>query len=311
MNIESPGKPGTAFCDGRFTINEKVGEGTYGEVYFATDNFRKTKVALKKVKFHGNEGQGIPPTTIREIAILKELKHKNIVGLDDVIMTNGLTDHPGLYLVFKMMDCDLKKLMKYAGGRLNLAITKQILYQILEGVDFLHENKVFHRDLKPENVLVSREDLRIKICDFGLARTVHQPLRPYTQEVLSLWYRAPEMCISNRHYSVGVDTWAIGCIFAEMVSGRPLFPAKQPSELLLLIVKVLGNPPSEFVYMPPELKQVMKNISNVKSTDLKDLIPGLDKDGLDLLKRLLCLNPLARLTCKQALSHPFFKDLKI
>ena len=136
------------------------------------------------------------------------------------------------------------------------------MHQILEGVDYLHSNKVFHRDLKPENILVSKAEDLIKICDFGLARTFHQPLRPYTHEVMSLWYRSPELCINSNSYSIGVDTWAIGCIFAIMMTGRPIFQAKVQSELLINIIDIIGNPPKNIPYLPEEMRIIFKNIPN-------------------------------------------------
>lgn len=302
--------PVVTLCQERFEVATKLGEGTYGEVFYAFDRSKQCQVALKRVKFHGQESQGIPPTTIREIAILKELKHKNIVGLEDVIMNYTESGSPQLFLVFKMMNCDLKKFIKMNDGKLPEMAIKNFLYQIIEGVDYLHANKVFHRDLKPENVLLSQEENRVKICDFGLARTVHQPLRPYTEEVMSLWYRAPELCISNKNYSVGVDTWAIGCIFAEMVTGRPLFIAKQTSELLLQIIGTIGNPKEGLSSLPENMRAVLKNIHDRKDRSLSTAVPGLDTIGLDLLEKLLILNPLARYTCKQALEHPYFREVR-
>ncbi len=310
MITESNTSPVTTLCQERFEVTGKLGEGTYGEVFYALDRVKQCKVAVKRVKFHGQENQGIPATTIREVAILKELNHKNIVGLEDVIMNYSDSGTPQLFLVFKMMDCDMKKFIKLNNGRIPDPVIKNFLFQIIEGVDFLHANKVFHRDLKPENILLSQEEGRVRICDFGLARTVHQPLRPYTEEVMSLWYRAPELCISNKNYSVGVDTWAIGCIFAEMASGRPLFVAKQTSELLLQIIGTIGNPKEGLASLPDNMRVILKNIPDRRDRSLSMAVSGLDAIGFDLLEKLLTLNPLGRYTCKQALEHPYFREVR-
>lgn len=299
------------YCSGRFELVKKLGEGTYGEVYFVKDLIKDKYVALKRVKFHGEQSQGIPATTVREVAILKEISHKNIVKLEDVIFgrDDPQNDQPELFLVFEAMDHDLKSLIKQHQGRVNYELIRYLMYQIIQGVDHLHSNKVLHRDLKPENILISNDNSVVKLCDFGLSRTIHQPLRPYSQEVLTLWYRAPELCINNKNYSVGVDTWAIGCIFAELIRGEPLFVSQTASELMMKMVELLGNPAEEVLRMPEEMMVIMKMIPDKKRNDLKDMIIGIDPAGLSLMRSLLQLNPLQRITCKQALQHDFFKPL--
>lgn len=297
-------------CDNRFQVERKLGEGTYGEVYFVTDLIKQKQVALKRVKFHNAQTQGIPPTTVREIAILKELNHKNVVKLEDVIFSNPGDSSFQLFLVFEAMETDLKKVIRSCPGGMSLDRIRYHMYQIIQGVDFLHSNKVLHRDLKPDNILVSSDGTEVKICDFGLSRTIHQPLRPYSQEILTLWYKAPELCINNSNYSVGVDTWAIGCIFAELAMGSPLFVCQTASELLLMIIGLLGNPKSEVSRMPPEMAAIMKNLPESRNRDLQALVPVLDEAGFHLLKGFLRLNPLQRITCHEALKHEFFRPLR-
>lgn len=295
------------FAGDRFKICKQLGVGTYGEVYYAIDQLKQTKVAIKKIKFYGRESEGIPPTSLREIAILKQLNHKNIVKLEDVVMEQR-EDSLRLYLVFPVMDIDLKEAIKVSQGRMQPAFIRHVLRQILEGVEYLHSNKVLHRDLKPENVLLSKEEYRVKICDFGLARTIHQPLRPYTEEVMSLCYRAPEICVSNKHYSVGIDTWAIGCIFVQMVTGARLFEADSLTQLLFEILKLVAFDPKTDSDMEEEVVAVVSKVKVEKQRDFETIMQGFDPRGIHLAKKLLTLNPLRRFTCKQALDHAYFKD---
>ena len=301
------GSPEEYFVGDRFQICKQLGVGTYGEVFYAIDKVKQSKVAIKRIKFYGRESEGIPSTSLREIAILKQLNHKNIVKLEEVIMDHQ-DDSLRLYLVFPVMDKDLREAIKAAQGKMHPEYIKHVMRQILEGVEYLHSNKVLHRDLKPENVLLSREEYRVKICDFGLARTIHQPLRPYTEEVMSLCYRAPEICISNKHYSVGIDTWAIGCIFVQMVTGTRLFEADSLTQLLFEILKLVPFDPKSDGDMEEDLKGVIAKVRVEKERDIETIMQGFDPRGIQLAKRLLTLNPLRRFTCKQALEHAYFKD---
>ena len=150
----------------------------------------------------------MPSTAIREISLLKELSHPNVVQLRDVIYADNR-----LYLVFEYLDQDLKKYLDVCEGGLEPAILRSFLYQLLHGVAFCHDHRVLHRDLKPQNLLINREG-ELKLADFGLARAFGIPVRSYTHEVVTLWYRAPDVLMGSRKYSTPVDIWSIGCIFA-------------------------------------------------------------------------------------------------
>ncbi|KAG0367883.1 Cyclin-dependent kinase catalytic subunit [Gamsiella multidivaricata] len=205
---------------------EKIGEGTYGVVYKATHKVSGRIVALKKIRLE-NEDEGVPSTAIREISLLKELKHVNVVQLLDIIH-----DETKLYLVFEFLDLDLKKYMDIlpttTGAGLPMDQVKDFLYQLLRGVEFCHSRRILHRDLKPQNLLID-EHRTLKLADFGLARAFGIPLRTYTHEVVTLWYRAPEILMGSRHYSTAVDMWSVGCIFVETITKKPLFPGKSPA----------------------------------------------------------------------------------
>jgi len=197
---------------------EKLGEGTYGVVYKAQDKTTGAIIALKKIRLF--EDEGVPGTTIREISLLKELAHPNIVLLSDVVNVNKQ-----IYLVFEFLDNDLKQYMdlkKKKQEQLDPILVKSYLYQILKGIAFCHCHRVLHRDLKPQNLLIDKKGA-IKLADFGLARAFNLPVRTYTHEVVTLWYRAPEILLGSKHYSTPVDIWAIGCIFAEMFLQQALF----------------------------------------------------------------------------------------
>ncbi|CAM9819373.1 unnamed protein product, partial [Ectocarpus sp. 12 AP-2014] len=180
--------------------------------------------------------EGIPSTAIREISLLKQLQHPNIVRLYDVVHTERK-----LTLVFEYLDQDLKKYLDVCEGGLESNILKSFLYQLLRGVAYCHHHRVLHRDLKPQNLLINREG-ELKLADFGLARAFGIPVRSYTHEVVTLWYRAPDVLMGSRKYSTPVDIWSIGCIFAEMATGRPLLTGTSESDQLARIFRQMGTP---------------------------------------------------------------------
>ena len=215
----------------------KIGEGTYGVVYKAKNLRDDTMVALKRIRLDQDE-EGVPSTAIREISLLKELRHENVVSLLEVIH-----EETKLYLVFEYLDLDLKKHMDSSPHISNdRMVVKGYVYQICAGIAFCHSHRVLHRDLKPQNLLIDTTHNVLKLADFGLARAFGIPVRAYTHEVVTLWYRAPEILLGVRHYSTQVDVWSIGCIFAEMINCKPLFPGDSEIDELFKIFKILGTP---------------------------------------------------------------------
>ena len=284
----------------RYQKLEKVGEGTYGVVYKARDRMTGEIVALKRIRLEA-EDEGIPGTAIREIALLKELQHPNIVRLYDVVHTpNRLT------LVFEFLDLDLKKYTDAIAGGLELPMLRQLLFQLVRGIAYCHQQKVLHRDLKPQNLLINREG-ELKLADFGLARAFGIPVRQYTHEVVTLWYRAPDVLMGSRRYTTPVDIWSIGCIIAEMHNGRPLFPGTSEADQLDLIFRMLGTP-SEAVYpgiaaLPDYKPAAYRQCARPES--LAHLVEGLPAEGVDLMQRMLQFDPGKRITAREALEHPF------
>lgn len=287
----------------RYQKLEKIGEGTYGVVYKAKDRITGMIVALKRIRLEA-EDEGIPSTAIREISLLKELRHPNIVRLYDVVHTERK-----LTLVFEYLDQDLKKYLDVCDGGLDSAICKSFLFQLVTGVAFCHHHRVLHRDLKPQNLLINREG-ELKLADFGLARAFGIPVRSYTHEVVTLWYRAPDVLLGSRHYSTPVDIWSIGCIFAEMVNGSPLFTGTSEETQLDTIFRLLGTPSEASFPGISELPDWREDFPNYPPPEsLNKLVPALEDSGLDLLSLMLTYDPTRRITAQDARKHPYFADL--
>jgi len=282
---------------------DKLGEGTYGIVYKAKNKETGQFVALKRIRLD-SEDEGVPCTAIREISLLKELQHRNIVTLYDVIHTEKK-----LTLVFEYLDQDLKKYIDDHGGFISRSTMKSFLYQLLDGVAFCHEKRVLHRDLKPQNLLINKKTGELKLCDFGLARSSGIPVRSYSHEVVTLWYRAPDVLMGSRNYSTPIDIWSAGCIFAEMATGRPLFPGSNSTDQLLRIFKKLGTPTEEIWPGVQNLSEYKEDFPQYPAIAIRTLVPGLDDNGYDLLQQMLRYNPSERITAADALHHPYFVDV--
>ena len=259
---------------------EKIGEGTYGVVYKARNRLSGELVALKKIGLEA-EDEGIPSTAIREISILKELQHPNIVRLHDVIHTEKK-----LTLVFEYADLDLKRYLDTEEA-LSAHHIKTFLFQLLAGVCFCHDRRVLHRDLKPQNLLINRDALELKLADFGLARAFGIPVRSYTHEVVTLWYRAPDVLMGSRKYSTPVDLWSVGCIFGEMSSSRPLFPGTSEADQLTKIFKVLGTPTEQTWPSMVDLPEYRPDFDPYPPHPIAEHFPSLEPAGQELLQQLL------------------------
>ena len=295
---------------------EKLGEGTYAtvrgrlgvrssraQVFKGRNRQTGEFVALKEI--HLDSEEGTPSTAIREISLMKELKHENIVRLHDVIHTENK-----LMLVFDYMDKDLKRYMDAHGerGQLDMATVKSFTYQLLRGIAFCHEHRVLHRDLKPQNLLINHRG-QLKLADFGLARAFGIPVNTFSNEVVTLWYRAPDVLLGSRTYNTSIDMWSAGCIMAEMASGRPLFPGTTNEDQLQRIFRLMGTPSERSwpgISQFPEYKQ---NFPVFATQDLRMLVPGFDQLGLSLLSSMLQLRPEMRISAANALQHPWFNDL--
>nr|CAB3483461.1 unnamed protein product [Digitaria exilis] len=290
---------------------EKVGEGTYGKVYKAREKATGRIVALKKTRLPEDD-EGVPPTALREVSLLRMLSQDpHVVRLLDLKQGVNKEGQTILYLVFEYMDTDLKKFIRsHRSSREKIpALTVKILmYQLCKGVAFVHGRGVLHRDLKPHNLLMDRKTMALKIADLGLSRAIIVPLKKYTHEILTLWYRAPEVLLGATHYSTPVDMWSVGCIFAELVTNNPLFPGDSELQQILHIFKLLGTP-NEQVWPGVGKLPNWHEYPQWKPTKLCTLVPGLDDIGYDLLGKMLEYEPAKRISAKKALEHPYFNDV--
>jgi len=282
---------------------EKLGEGTYATVHKGRSRIDNSTVALKEI--HLDAEEGTPSTAIREISLMKELKHPNIVRLHDVIHTENK-----LMLVFEYMDLDLKKYMDSQGdrGALEPNVVRSFMYQLLKGTAFCHENRVLHRDLKPQNLLINKRG-ELKLADFGLARAFGIPVNTFSNEVVTLWYRAPDVLLGSRTYSTSIDVWSAGCIMAEMISGVPLFRGRDNNDQLTQILRVLGTPDDatlrRIAQESPEIQ--LRPFPRMPKIPFAQLYPKASALAIDLLEKLLVFDPSRRLSCEEALRHPYFR----
>ena len=289
----------------RYLVISKLGEGAYGKVYLAEDLKNKNqRVAVKQLKSSSVE-EGVPISSLREISLLKELSHINIVKLMDVVHLQN-----NIVLVFEYVETDLKIMLKKNNNKgLEPKLYKSFLYQLLKGIQHIHRMKILHRDIKSENLLISKDN-KLKITDFGLARGYGLPIKNFRNDVVSLWYRAPDILLGNENYERSVDMWSIGCIFAEMVNGSILFKGFSEKEQVRKIFEILGTPTEKTYPMYMEYSGWKdENWEVYLPKNLKEILPTLDDNGIDLLKKLLELDPEKRILATEALEHPFFKDL--
>jgi len=284
-----------------YEILEKLGEGTYGIVQKAKHKSTGQIVAIKRVKTDTSEDEGIPATTIREVSLLKYLSHPHIIALYACI-----TDINQLYLVFEYMEMDLKKYMEITNP--SQTQIHKMTVALLSGINYCLNNGIYHRDLKPQNILVNK-DGKVKIADFGLGREVLlRAAEPITREVVTLWYRCPEILMGVKFYGHGVDSWALGCIIAEFFHKKPLFQGECQIDQLFKIFKQFGTPTEETWKEFESLKHYSTQFPKWKGEPISKLLKENACDEvIDLIGELLKLDPRKRMTPKGALKHRYCK----
>ncbi|KAI3644112.1 hypothetical protein MP228_010276 [Amoeboaphelidium protococcarum] len=284
----------------RFEIKHKLGEGTYAVVHSGTDKVNQNQmVAVKMIKI-GQFRDGLDMSAIREIKFLNELSHENVVKLL-AVYTNGRN----INLVLEYLPYDLEILIKDKSTLLSSADIKSYMGMILRGVEHIHRHYIIHRDLKPNNMLISASGL-LKVADFGLARSYGEPTGNMSTQVVTRWYRAPEILFGARDYGDKVDMWSMGCIFAELMLRTPFLVGDTDLQQLETIFRALGTPSQNDW---PGLDQLPNYVELTKypKPQLRQLFNAASSDTLDLMAQMFCYYPLKRISAKEALLHDYLK----
>ncbi|XP_066914524.1 cyclin-dependent kinase 20-like [Clytia hemisphaerica] len=285
-----------------YTILGRIGEGAHGIVFKAKKKQSGEVVALKKIALRKLE-DGVPNTVIREIKALQQIEHPNVVRLYDVFPSGA-----GFVLVFEFMLTDLSEILRNSVYSLTKSHVKMYMLMLLKGISYCHKRNLMHRDLKPANLLIALNG-ELKIADFGLARVYmhNESGRQYSHQVATRWYRAPELLYGSRSYGTGVDLWAIGAIFGELLNNSPLFPGESDIEQLCCVLKALGTPNEEIWPGLKELPDYNKiTFPENQPVPMNQLVPDASEIELDLLQQFLVYDSKKRILAKDALLHPFF-----
>ncbi|KAK8795717.1 hypothetical protein WA158_000373 [Blastocystis sp. Blastoise] len=294
----------------RYVHPKVVGQGAYGIVISAEDSVKHTKVAIKKIP-RVLELIGEGKRVLREIKILKHCNHPNILSLKDLVPPSNYAKFDDMYLVNEFVDTDLNRVIN-SRQELTDDHVQTFIYQLLKGVYYLHSADIVHRDLKPSNLLVT-SDCLLKICDFGLARSLDiDDDKKMTEYVVTRYYRAPEVMLSSCDYGYGIDLWSVGCIMAEIIGRKIMFKGDNYMLQLESIIKKLGSPSDEDMsFISNEKgKLFVSRLKGYPKVNYETMFPGINPLAADLLERLLCFDPRKRITAGEALCHPYFSDIR-
>ncbi|XP_057796122.1 mitogen-activated protein kinase 20-like isoform X1 [Salvia miltiorrhiza] len=296
----------------RYKIQEVVGKGSYGVVCSAIDTRTGEKVAIKKIHDifeHISDAARI----LREVKLLRLLRHPDVVEIKHIMLPPSRREFKDIYVVFELMESDLHQVIK-ANDDLTREHYQFFLYQLLRALKYIHTANVYHRDLKPKNILANA-NCKLKICDFGLARVAFNdtPMTVFwTDYVATRWYRAPELCGSFfSKYTPAIDIWSIGCIFAEVLTGRPLFAGKNVVHQLDMITDLLGTPSMDTIsrVRNDKARRYLTSMRKKPPVPFSQKFPNADPLALRLLEKLLAFDPRDRPTAEEALADPYFKGL--
>ena len=300
--------------DTRYQPIKAIGKGAYGVVCSAQDTVSQKKVAIKKIT---NAFENIidAKRTLRELVLLRCLKHENVIGVErvektPVVLGKGACQYQNdVYIVYELMDTDLHQIIR-SSQPLTEEHFQFFTYQILRGLKYVHSASVLHRDLKPSNVLLNAS-CDLKIADFGLARTETESNNFMTEYVVTRWYRAPELLLSCDTYDAKIDVWSVGCMIAEMLLRKPIFPGRDYLDQLKLIIKTLGSPVDDELdfITAPKARAYIEALPKSPKTDFRRMFRGASEDAIDLVNRMLQFDPRKRITVAEALEHPWLKAL--
>ncbi|WVQ79498.1 mitogen-activated protein kinase CPK1 [Cryptococcus sp. DSM 104549] len=296
-----------------YRVMEIVGEGAYGVVVSALHLSSNTEVAIKRITPFDHTM--FCQRTLREIKLLRHFRHENIIAILDIIAPPAYEKFNEVYLVQELMETDLHRVIRTQ--ELSDDHCQYFLYQTVRGLKALHSANVLHRDLKPSNLLLNA-NCDLKICDFGLARSAAKPPPDagpaggngfMTEYVATRWYRAPEVMLSFQEYTKAIDVWSVGCILAEMINGKPLFPGRDYHNQLSIILAVLGTPTmDDFNEITSQRsKDYLRALEFTRRQDFALVCPKAKPAALDLLRRCLTFSPTKRITCEEALDHPYLE----
>ncbi|EJU03645.1 Pkinase-domain-containing protein [Dacryopinax primogenitus] len=299
----------TFVVEKRWKLVRELGQGAYGIVVSAQDQISNETVAIKMVTRLFDK-LILAKRALREITLLRHFAHhENITGVIDMDVISQ--DFNEIYLFLEPMEADLHQIIR-SGQKLTNAHVQYFLYQILRGVKYIHSANVVHRDIKPGNLLVNA-DCELKICDFGLSRGFNaradENTTQMTEYVATRWYRAPEVMLSFKRYSFGIDLWSIGCVLGELVMGKPVFKGKDYVDQLNLIINTLGTPPDDTIKKigSDRAREYVRNLPFKLPQSLPKLFPRTDNMGRDLIHRFLRFDPDERISVNEALAHPFLE----
>ena len=302
----------TFLLDERYEIIDTIGSGAYGVVVSARDSKTGQMCAIKKIE-KAFEHSTYTKRTLRELKIMRLLTHDNLLTIKNIQLPKSREDFDEIYVISELMETDLSSIIK-SPQPLSDEHAQFFLYQILRGLKYMHSACILHRDLKPRNILIN-SNCDLKICDFGLARPFINEMKvtstQMTDYVATRWYRAPEVLLTYKKYTAAMDMWSIGCIFAELLLRKPLFPGTDTNHQIEIITNLLGYPSEEDIECIPNPRAKDKVLRMTKCTGkpFESIFKEADPQALDLLKRLLEFNPDKRITVNEAISHPYLASL--
>eukprot|EP00227_Mantoniella_beaufortii_P003667 CAMPEP_0197617476 /NCGR_PEP_ID=MMETSP1326-20131121/61054_1 /TAXON_ID=1155430 /ORGANISM="Genus nov. species nov., Strain RCC2288" /LENGTH=431 /DNA_ID=CAMNT_0043186369 /DNA_START=205 /DNA_END=1497 /DNA_ORIENTATION=+ len=319
----------------KYTPIKPIGKGAYGVVCSARNVENYEKVAIKKIT-NAFENAIDAKRTLREIKLLRHLHHENVIRIVDVTAPANVQNFNDVYVMYELMDTDLHQIIR-SNQPLSDDHCQYFVYQLLRGLKYIHSANVLHRDLKPSNLLLNA-NCDLKICDFGLARTNKDDLKPsnlllnancdlkicdfglartnkeqeyMTEYVVTRWYRAPELLLSCSEYTSAIDVWSVGCIFAELLGRKPLFPGKDYVHQLNLITRTIGLPEeTDMAFISSEkARRYIRSLPKSPRVNFHKVYPDAESAAIDLIDQMLVFDPQRRITVEQALAHPYLASL--